>query len=546
MSPQRGNGGDAAPEERLTRGAMISSQYALPARPARGYPNAQDENTMSEVPARMKRNLHIVLPVALYLLLRLPSLIEPQWYSDEAGYASTAWLTHAGYGLYVNAWNNKPPLLFRIYGLSQALFGSSEAGLHALTILSGLAAIIAAPWGMSRLFTKRTALWGGLVIAVIIGSPMLDGNLALPESLLIGPVTVAMVWFLCSCTAGARQPRTLTLVVIGGLFACGFLIQQTAIADFASVMLWCLVRRNWRSTLLVGGTFAITVAAVIVPFMISSGAHNVWFALVASYADYVNDALGDRLPAYLVRIAILVAMAVVAWFFRNAKDARLELVRIWCTALLFTAIAAGYAYEHFLLPVMIPLVMLVTGLLSRQRGRLSHGIRRPRVLVAGALLVAIASTGWSLFMAGYRTTVWSVGYYANALSYVSGSISEFDYDTYFGGTLNYGEREAEQWISSHNLAGATAMLWTNLAWPLVDDDLLPPTRSGPLYVTLALEKGTGGILARMNATPPELILITPIGIENLSDIRGFISTHNYEQVIDANGIELYVRSGGSG
>jgi hypothetical protein len=528
----------------LARGTIISSQYAVVARLARGRTNAQDENTMSEIPSRVKRNLHIILPVALYLLLRLPSLIEPQWYSDEAGYASTAWLTHAGYGLYVDAWNNKPPLLFGIYGLSEVLFGASEAGIHALSILSGLVAIITAAWGMSRLFSKRAALWGGLVIAVIVGSPMLDGNLALPESLLIGPVTVAMVWFLCSCTgAAARKPRTVTLVCIGLLFASGFLIQQTAIADFASVILWCLVRRNWRTMLTVGAMFAITIAAVIVPFMVTSGVHNVWYALVTSYVDYLNDALGDRLPAYLGRIMIVLAIVLVAWLFRNAKDDRLELVRIWVAALLFTAIAAGYAYEHFLLPVIIPLVMLVTGLVSRHHDHLLQRVRRPRVLVAGALFAAIASTGWSLFMAGYRSTIWSVGYYANAISYVSGSISELDYDTYFDG-LSYGEHEAEQWISSHNLVGVTAMLWTNLAWPLVDDDLLPPTRSGPLYVTLALEKGTAGILSRMNATPPELILITPLGIQHLSDVRAFISVHRYEEVMDADGIELYVRSDG--
>ena len=57
---------------------------------------------VSEVPARMSRSLHIILPIALYVLLRIPSLIEPQWYQDEAGYASTAWLTHLGYGLYVD------------------------------------------------------------------------------------------------------------------------------------------------------------------------------------------------------------------------------------------------------------------------------------------------------------------------------------------------------------------------------------------------------------------------------------------------------------
>jgi Dolichyl-phosphate-mannose-protein mannosyltransferase len=528
----------------LLRGTTLSSEYVVVARTVRGLDNAQDQTTMSEIPARLKRNLHIILPVALYLVLRIPSLIEPQWYSDEAGYASTAWLTHVGYGLYVNAWNNKPPLLFGIYGLTQVLFGTSEASLHALSLLSGLTAIVAALWGMARLLSRRAALWGGLVIAVIIGSPMLDGNLALPESLLIGPVTLAMVWFLCSCAGpGVRAPRAITLVGIGVLFACGFLIQQTALADFASIVLWCLVRRNWRTVLIVGGTFALSVAVVIIPFVVSAGAHNVWFALVSSYVDYLNDALGDRLPAYLVRGGVILGMVVAAWFYRNAQDGRLELVRIWATALLFTAIAAGYSYEHFLLPVVIPLVMLVTGLVSRHHDHLSQRVRRPRVLLAGALFAAIASTGWSLFVAGYRSTVWSVGYYANAAGYVSGAVSQLDYDSYFD-ALSYGEHEAEQWISSHNLTGVTAMLWTNLAWPLVDNELLPPTRSGPLYVTLALEKGTAGILSRMDATPPELILITPAGIENLSDIRAFIGGHDYRQVMDGNGIELYERSGG--
>jgi hypothetical protein len=240
---------------------------------------------------------------------------------------------------------------------------------------------------------------------------------------------------------------------------------------------------------------------------------------------------------------VVLGMVAAAWFYRTAADGRLELARIWATALLFTAVAAGYSYEHFLLPVVIPLVLLVTGLVSRHHDRLSQRLRRPRVLLAGAVFAAIASTGWSLFMAGYRSTVWSVGYYANAAGYVSGSVSQLDYDTYFG-ALNYGEHEAEAWISSHNLVGVTAMLWTNLAWPLVDDDLLPPTRSGPLYVTLALENGTAGILSRMNAMPPQLILVTPVGIENLSDIRAFIGGHDYRQVMDADGIQLYVRSGG--
>jgi hypothetical protein len=153
----------------------------------------------------------------------------------------------------------------------------------------------------------------------------------------------------------------------------------------------------------------------------------------------------------------------------------------------------------------------------------------------------IATTGGSLYVAAYKTTVWSFGYYPNALGYVTGAQSVLDYDTYFG-PLSYGENQAEQWIASHNMVGATAMLWTNLAWPLVDDELVPPTRSGPLYVTLQLENGTAALLSKMNAAPPELILVTPAGIQRLGDILAFIQGHTYQQVMNADGVELYVRS----
>ncbi len=495
----------------------------------------------------MRRNLHIVLPVALFLLLRIPSFIEPQWYQDEAGYASTVSLAHIGYGLYVNAWNNKPPLLFAVYGLSQWLWGPGEAGLHVFSLISGLAALLAAIWGMARLCSPRAALWSGLILAVIIGSPMFDGELSLPESLLIGPVTVAVVWFLWTCVGpSAREARIRTLVLIGVLLACGALIQQTALADSASILIWCLVRQRWRTGLVIGVTVAFLGVVVVVPYMISSGVHNVWFALVTSYVGYVNNALQARVLTLTFRAVVVLAIVGTAWLFRNAEDGRLELVRIWAMALLFTAIAPGYNYEHFLLPATVPVVMLVTGIASRHRGDIAAVLRRWRVLLAGATAVvvtaAVVVTFWSPSQ-GFGHTAWVVGYYQNAVSYITGSESEVEFDAYFG-VDSYGEQQADQWISDHGLRGTTGMVWSNLAWPIVDVGLVPPTRSGPLYVTLALENGTGHILSLMNAAPPKVIIITPYHIENLQDIRTFISTHAYNKVLDENDMELYVRSDG--
>ena len=371
---------------------------------------------------------------------------------------------------------------------------------------------------------------------------MFDGNLALPESLLIGPATVGVVWFLWSCAGAASRPRARTLVVIGLLLASAALIQQTALADIGSVLLWCLVRRNWRSLLIISGTVVATGAAVVTPFVITAGAHNVWYALVSSFVPYLNGSLHAQIELFVFRAIALAAMVVAAWLLRNTADGRFELIRIWATALVFAAIAAGYSYEHFLLPMTVPVVMLVTGIVSRYRDQVWRSLRKPSVLFAGATFALIVSSGWSLFAAGYRSMVWSAGYYANAVTYMSGSMSEAAYDRYFG-VDTYGEQQAEQWISSHGLFGSTAMLWTNLAWPLVDEELVPPTRSGPLYVTLGLENGAAQILSRMQASPPSLILITPYAIEELPQIRAFVNSHQYQLVLDENGVELYVRSG---
>jgi len=74
----------------------------------------------------------------VYTICRVPSFFEPHWYTDEAGYATTARAVLRGLPLYVQAWTNKPPLHIWTVALPLSLFGPREAGLHALTFVSGL------------------------------------------------------------------------------------------------------------------------------------------------------------------------------------------------------------------------------------------------------------------------------------------------------------------------------------------------------------------------------------------------------------------------
>ena len=75
--------------------------------------------------------------------------------------------------------------------LEVKLFGTSEVGLHLLTLISGLVTIGAIVWAAGRLYTPRRALVAGVIAAVILGPPFVDAELAIPESLMIAPLTWA-------------------------------------------------------------------------------------------------------------------------------------------------------------------------------------------------------------------------------------------------------------------------------------------------------------------------------------------------------------------
>ena len=85
--------------------------------------------------------------------------------------AATALLMSVQTGkiLYSQTWNNKPPGMLWTIALEVKLFGSSEIGLHVLTLISGMVTIAAIVWAAGRLYTPRRALVAGVIAALILG-----------------------------------------------------------------------------------------------------------------------------------------------------------------------------------------------------------------------------------------------------------------------------------------------------------------------------------------------------------------------------------------
>ena len=109
----------------------------------------------------------------LYTVLRLPSFAEPHWYTDEAGYVSVASSLLRGRVLYLQIWNNKPPLHLWSIAAVVKVFGSSEAALHGLTFISGALALGAVYWAGRRVLGPARA--SRVTVARVRPGPLADG-----------------------------------------------------------------------------------------------------------------------------------------------------------------------------------------------------------------------------------------------------------------------------------------------------------------------------------------------------------------------------------
>lgn len=505
----------------------------------------QGEEPGGKLSVWLRKNAYWCIPAVLFLLLRVPSFFEPLWYTDEAGYAATVWLSHLGYGLYVNAWNNKPPLLFALMAGTLKLFGPTEAGLHVVPLLTGGGALWGALWWARKNFGYRTTLIVGVIIAILLGTPILDGELFLPESLLIVFTTWAGVWFLMTIRNHDDATTAFdirTMVGIGVLLACATLIQQTALGDACAMVAWCVVRRQFRAAGVIVATMVILGLIVIGPFIVLSGFHRVFFALVSSYGGYVTQSLSTKVFTYVWRGALLLSFIGSIIVLRNARDSTLEFLRIWFTTLLIVAIAPGYPYEHFLLPAVVPVTLGVSYGIAKYWKNWRYILRSHRFQFASGIVAWCTVASCFIFTQPYGGLFhagWSLGYYPVTLGRIAGYIPTRSYDDFFGYSV-YGESVVMRWINAHHMDGSYAMVWSNLAWPLVVNKLSEPTRSGPLYVTETLDNSPKPLIARLDKHPPSLIIVTPQQAQYNRYIRKFIAVHSYREILDVDGVQLYL------
>ncbi|HVC41044.1 MAG TPA: glycosyltransferase family 39 protein [Candidatus Saccharimonadales bacterium] len=481
--------------------------------------------------------------LATLAVLRVPSLMEPHWYTDEAGYVNVARELLKGKILYAQTWNNKPPGMLWTIALEVKLFGSSEIGLHLLTLVSGMATIAAIVWAAGRLYTPRRALIAGVIAAVILGLPLVDAELALPESLMIAPLSWAGAIVLVRILRGDRSeaPRRIPRwpLAAGVLMAAAIAYQQTAVAETSAFCFAMLVAPKLlrRDAFVFAGTVAAITAAWLTAAIITAGAGTVAFALAGFYVDYTQEVLPASAVGGIVHfgLAFAAALLIAAGAIANRQRPRVDWVlALWAGATLVVTAVAGQPYPHFLAPAVAPLTLLVSGVSVPSRLRFRRGSRRSLIgpgLQIGGLTIAIltakvAGIDWLPIPPSATNSHTLSDYYGGAVAAAFDStwraewLNGFDYRV-------KGDADVAAWITANGFSGATAVVWSYDAWvyALADLQIVMPTP--PIYNDEVL-LGHGGPVEEYVANQrPELIIVDAVAQQLFPEIGKLLAGGEY-------------------
>jgi Dolichyl-phosphate-mannose-protein mannosyltransferase len=498
------------------------------------------------------------LPGALvFALLRLPSLLEPHWYTDEAGYATTGREILSGKLPYAQAWNNKPPLHLVTVGAVVRVAGSSETALHLATLAAGGIALAALAWTAHRLFGTWKAATALLVAAAVLGLPIVDAELMIPESLLIAPAS----WAAAIIVVRLHERRIdgwLWAAVAGLLAAAAVGYQQTAVADAAAFGLILLLHpaaRPRHFLAYAAATLAAT-AAWVVPMLALVGGHTLWFAMVGFYTgDYnLSSMPGARGPVLVALLALTVAVAVAGAVLarRSGTSNPAWMLAVWAIATLCVPAAAQQPFAHFLAPCVIPCVLTLVAAvpgrrpslqaLRRQSAALGAAVTLAASLLTAGLLARSAGVDWippgaSLGSNAYRNLE---TYYPGAWAALTGAHSWSEWESEFD-LRAPADTATAQWLREHGFRGARAVVWSSDAWPYLLADLPVLLPTAPIYNDMVLLGSNGEVTNRVRALRPAIILAESDDLAAFPEITPLL-TSDYREVFASTVDRVYLRN----
>ncbi len=294
--------------------------------------------------------------LALTCAVRLP--FAENIGADEAFFAVIGRDWAAGAVPYVERFDVKPPGLFLLYALIEPVFGVGVSAIKGLEV----GFVAASAYGLWRI--GRDFFSGPVGAAAAALYPFYS----LAMSGVNAPTALFLAAFEIFAVLAALNSRA---ALSGVLFGCAFVMKQTAAIEAAALLVAYLIplRRRLRPALAFIAGSGLAPMGFALHFWLEGAFPALWSAVVvAGGGRLAGDNVGfleglTRLPALLRPLlipsigALLVILRARQWDDKSFAPA-LRLLLGWTTGGLLAVIAMRGMYDHYVLPLTGPLLLI--------------------------------------------------------------------------------------------------------------------------------------------------------------------------------------------
>lgn len=440
------------------------------------------------------------------LAFRLPSLLEPQWYSDDGFFSAVAWASSKGVTLYAGIFDNSPPMIYWLYRL---LFLFGGRANHAVVQVAAAVAVVTATMltleiGRRLGMTTRQVALAALLTGLALSLPTLDGDVV--------NVEVAALPFFLAALLLSRSSRAWGPFAAGALLAVALATRPSYALDGLAMAVPLLTAPDRVRRFLMTAAGGASVALLVALALAIEGSLPAYLNLVLpadrAYLIWANG--GSSFPV-LARLTVFGAISVAA--FMRARTPAGRLLAIWLPASLAGASLTPRGFTHYGHEAIPPLALGIAMLASAIRPRLLGSAAAAVALLISVELLLFLPAQQNAAMEGTRAPDPFArafpyrdlpAYYGNWFLYVTGIESREHYEASFPGFVH--DSAEVRFIEAHGLDGDRVLVLGDRPWVYVRSGHLPAGRflatntafwrvpTAPAELRRTLEQGCAAIV----------------------------------------------------
>lgn len=485
----------------------------------------------------LKIELLLALVLMVVFVLRIPSFFEPFWYGDEGIFAAVGHGLNKGHMLYSQTWDNKPPMVYIYYAAIFKIFGASMFWLRLITaVWVTITALVMFDIGR-RLWGDKRGLAAALVFGVLSSLPVIEGNLALTEILMLLPTAIAF-WLILLKERGLLKNFDVVFVylVAGALLCVSFLFKQMAMFDAAAAGVLILFMQKSPikkvTALTVGflSIFALTASY----FALRGTLGDFIFAAYTYYFIYLSE--GPGVPRYFIIFKVMPAIIATAYvglkFVTKRKVTVGNALLLWTTYALLGSIFSGRPYGHYLIQLTLPLSFLLASL----------NIRRLKifdVMISGIIIISsLYVLNGAFGLKNFQGDVLRTEYYKNFADFAGGKISYHQYSDSFDKNANK-LKSVSEYLNAKGSRDEYIYIWGDYSWAYVLSDAKEASKYITSFHVKGVPNGESEVIESLRKNHPKFIVKTPNAIGQFGGLDLFLSENNYQLINTVEGSEIF-------